>query len=150
MCASVFSVVQIFTKFVGINTKDFCILIFLIAIACSLFAKGVLFKSSNSIWFAITIFSYAIFMALTIFYKDLADFYAFVFLALPAIFAGVVVFIYREWIYLKIGIFLIFVSVPVLLFNLKLIEIWLFIILLVAFGVVGYLLQMLLKFNKNS
>ena len=144
------SVVQIFTNFIGINTKEFCILIFLVAIALSLMLKGVLFKSSNSIWFSLIILSYAIFMFLTIFFEVLVGFYALAFLMLPAIFALLTGLIFKEWIYIKISVFLVAFSVPILLFCLKLLSTWLFVLLLIMFGVAGYLMQMLIKINKND
>ena len=139
---------QIFTDFSGVNTKEFCVLIFLIAIALSLMVKGILFKSSNSIWFAMIIFSYSIFMFLTIYFSGLEDFYAVAFLALPAVFAVLVGFIFKELIYVKIAVFLACVSIPILLFCLGVLNVWLFVLLLIAFGVGGYLLQMLIGAKK--
>ena len=149
MVVVLLSVFQFVFKFIPINPKEFCILIILFAMGVSLFTKGVLFKSSNSVWFSLIIFSYCIFLFLSVLFGNLRAFYASAFLILPAILGVIVYIIYKEIIYLKLSILLLFVSTPVLLFNFKVISLLLFIILLLVFSISGFLLQMIIN-NKND
>ena len=142
--------VDIFTHFSGINSKEFCVLIVLLSIGISLFAKGIIFKSSNSIWFALIIFLYDLFLFLSIIFGELRAFYGFAFLIIPAVVALIVAWIFMEFIYVRVAVFLATLSIPVLLFNIGILNVWLFIGLLILFGVGGYFLQMCLNFNKDG
>ena len=143
-------VAELLTGFIGMNAKEFCVLCFLGAVAISLMVRGVFFKSSNSVWFALIVFSYMIFLLLSIYYGVLIDFYASAFLILPAVFAIPTGLIFKEMAYFKIAIFLSFICVPVLMFNFKIIGALLFVLLLVAFGICGYFLQMLIKVKRGD
>lgn len=149
-------IVQSATKVFLINIKIFWFMAFLLAIGISLLFKFLIFKSDSSLWFGITLLlcgvTICVFVYLNLKFQD----YFALFLISPIIGSLFVGLIFKDALQLKVIIYLICFMVPLILFNLKILNlIYCAIAILVSFVICVILFNFLpqvaykLKNKKN-
>ena len=106
----------------ALDTFIFSIL--LVAIGFDLIWKGVLLKSSSTLWFAICLILWAILILILKLYNQNIQEYIFVFASIPLIPSALNMIVFKNSIYLKVIIINIFIIVPILLMQFLTLSWW--------------------------
>ena len=106
----------------ALDTFIFSIL--LVAIGFDLIWKGVLLKSSSTLWFAICLILWAILILILKLYNQNIQEYNFVFASIPLIPSALNMIVFKNSIYLKVIIINIFIIVPILLMQFLTLSWW--------------------------
>lgn len=134
----------------GLELFDFAIVVIFLSTALSLFAKSILFKSDNALWFALLLFIYSGFQIYFAIYPTAIEYKWFLYvIAVVPCSLGVLVF-FKELFSLKLAILALVISLPLYInwqVNLK---IWAFLMLLVLAIILGYLLQRLIPLKRKA
>lgn len=137
-----------FGMFPNINNLIFSILLAIVAF--ELLFKGVIIKSTSTMWFALSLILYAlviiVFERLSLNYEERAYIFAF----LPIISSLIILFIFNNYIYIKLIILNISIAIPIALFILLDFKLWIFAIVLTISILFGILLSRLIKLDKEK
>lgn len=106
----------------ALDTFIFSIL--LVAIGFDLIWKGVLLKSSSTLWFAICLILWAILILILKLYNQNIQEYNFVFASIPLIPSALNMIVFKNSIYLKVIIINISIIVPILLMQFLTLSWW--------------------------
>ncbi|MCI5497682.1 MAG: hypothetical protein MR412_03745 [Firmicutes bacterium] len=106
----------------ALDTFIFSIL--LVAIGFDLIWKGVLLKSSSTLWFAICLILWAILILILKLYNQNIQEYIFVFASIPLIPSALNMIVFKNSIYLKVIIINISIIVPILLMQFLTLSWW--------------------------
>ena len=106
----------------ALDTFIFSIL--LVVIGFDLIWKGVLLKSSSTLWFAICLILWAILILILKLYNQNIQEYIFVFASIPLIPSALNMIVFKNSIYLKVIIINIFIIVPILLMQFLTLSWW--------------------------
>lgn len=106
----------------ALDTFIFSIL--LVAIGFDLIWKGVLLKSSSTLWFAICLILWAILILILKLYNQNIQEYIFVFASIPLIPSALNMIVFKNSIYLKVIIINIFIIIPILLMQFLTLRWW--------------------------
>ena len=119
----------------ALDTFIFSIL--LVAIGFDLIWKGVLLKSSSTLWFAICLILWAILILILKLYNQNIQEYIFVFASIPLIPSALNMIVFKNSIYLKVIIINISIIVPILLMQFLTLSWWWLVLMATASVVVS-------------
>lgn len=114
----------------ALDTFIFSIL--LVAIGFDLIWKGVLLKSSSTLWFAICLILWAILILILKLYNQNIQEYIFVFASIPLIPSALNMIVFKNSIYLKVIIINISIIVPILLMQFLTLSWWCLVLIATA------------------
>ncbi len=124
--------------FVPLLFKDLLISAVVIAICVSLIAKSIIYKSDNSLWFALFLLGYLAIYLLTL--KEvfaISEFWP-LFFVVPAFASLFVSVLFKERLLFHLGSFLLLLSFVMFLLSFAVIKLWVFIIFVIIISVVEF------------
>lgn len=118
-----------------LNTFVFSIILALISI--SLLFKGVLLKSSSTLWFAINLIFSAIFLIIINLFNLNIDYCYYIFSLIPLVASLINLLIYRYIIYIKVIVLNISIIIPVVLMQFFAVEWWIILVVAIVSVLLG-------------
>ena len=124
--------------------------IILAVVSLSLIWKGKLLKSTSTLWFGLSLILYAIGIIVFELLNINFDKYMYLFVLIPIISSLIILAIFSNMIYIKVIIFNISISVPIILYNTIYITWWWAVIIGLVAVLVGILISRLLSLGKEK
>lgn len=132
----VFGAVLVTTHFVGNNFSNMWFPSLMFAVSMSLFIKYAVFKSGNTLWFALVLFGIAMYYTASVLIKldpRLWPNYA----VIPSLVSLMLAICGKSLWQMCLFVGLLFLSAPLYLISFSLISVWLFVVIYVASVVLG-------------
>ena len=124
--------------------------VILALISLSLIYKGVLLKSSSTLWFSINLILSAIFLIIiNLLYLDLNEYY-YIFSLIPIISSLFNLFIFKYKIYIKVIILNISVIIPIIALQFFDLEWWIIVVISVVAIALGVLICRSINFEREK
>jgi hypothetical protein len=125
-------IIQNYVPLFDVPLKDYWFPMFCFIVSISMLFRSIIFKSDSSLWLFVNLLLLAVALFSTNF-----DFFSYekfwpVLVTIPGIASIIVGIIFKQWFQIKIGLFLTSISAPIFLLTFKLINIWWFVLILVA------------------
>jgi hypothetical protein len=132
------------------SNKDIVFSLVLAIISISLIYKGVLLKSSSTLWFSLSLILYAILiLTMGILNIDYSN-YHYIFALIPIIPSIINIIIFQNLVYIKVIIINITIFIPIIIKYYFTISQWLYIISFVVSIILGIIFCRCIKFDKEK